>query len=50
VIVSARDYEKMAGRKHSLLELFAAHPEIELDLEVDRTSREATVRSRPFRC
>jgi prevent-host-death family protein len=36
VIVAAPAYEKMAGPKHSLLELFAAHPEIELDLEVDR--------------
>lgn len=37
VVVAAPMYQKMSRPKQSLLELFSAHPEIEFDLDVDRT-------------
>jgi len=37
IVVAAPAYEKMARPHRSLLELFSAHPEIEIDLEVDRS-------------
>ena len=37
IVVAARAYEKMSRPRQSLLELFSAHPEIEVDLDVDRT-------------
>ncbi len=36
IVVAAPEYEKLSRPRHSLLELFSAHPEIEVDLEVDR--------------
>ena len=36
VIVAAPAYDRMSRPTPSLLELFAAHPEIELDLDADR--------------
>jgi prevent-host-death family protein len=36
VVVSASAFERMSRPKQSLLELFSSHPEIEIDLDVDR--------------
>jgi prevent-host-death family protein len=37
VVVAAHAYERMSRPKYSLLELFSSHPEIDVDLDVDRT-------------
>ena len=43
VVVAAPVYDKLAKPKRSLLELFAQHPEIEIEFDAERTGDDREV-------